>query len=162
MTVRFSHFLVAALLLVPSASAADRKMCTASARDCEQAIRQLSSGRRYLGAEITELNPGIYIKTVIDGGPAARDGLKPGDRLMAVNGRRTDEADIKDFKQILYSAKETGVLWIIVKRQGVLKKIDVRLEPYSKAQIDKMVAQHLLQQHALPSTVTATATAPQP
>lgn len=133
-------------------------MCTASARDCEQAIRQLSSGRRYLGAQIEELNPGIIIKAVNDDGPAVHSGLLPGDRLMSVNGHSTIEADIKDFKQILYSAKETGVLWIIVKRQGILKKIDVRLAPYSKAQIDKMVAQHLAQEHAM----AATTTAPQP
>jgi predicted metalloprotease with PDZ domain len=160
MTVRLSHFLVAALLLVPSAYAEDRKMCTSSPRECEQAIRQLSSGRRYLGAMIEELNPGIIIKAVLDDGPAARADLKPGDRLIAVNGRSTAEGNIKDFKQILYTAKETGVLWIIIKRQGVLKKIDVRLEPYSKAQIDKMVAQHLAQAHGIP-TVTATSTAPQ-
>lgn len=159
MTVRLSHFLIAALLLVPAAYAADaRKMCTASAHDCEQAIRQLSSGRRYLGAEITELNPGIIIKTILDDGPAWRADLKPGDRVMAVNGHSTVEADIKDFKQILYSAKQTGVLWIIVKRSGVLRKVDVRLEPYSKVQIDKMVAQHLAQAHAL---VTPPSTAPQ-
>jgi len=133
-------------------------MCTASARDCEQAIRQLSSGRRYLGAQIEELNPGIIVKAVNDDGPAVHAGLLPGDRLMSVNGHSTIEADIKDFKQILYGAKETGVLWIIVKRQGILKKIDVRLAPYSKAQIDKMVAQHLAQEHAM----AATATAPQP
>ena len=86
-------------------------MCTAPASECEKAIRQLSSGRRYLGAEIKELEPGIIIKAVIDDGPAARADLRPGDRLMSVNGRSTREADIKDFKQILYSAKATGVLW---------------------------------------------------
>lgn len=133
-------------------------MCTASAHDCELAIRQLSSGRRYLGAEITELNPGIVIKAILDDGPAYRADLKPGDRLMAVNGHSTVEADIKDFKQILYSAKQTGVLWIIVKRSGVLRKVDVRLEPYTKAQIDKMVAQHLAQAHAM---VTPPPAAPQ-
>lgn len=148
--------LFAALLFVPAAYAGDRKMCSSSAHECEQAIRQLSSGRRYLGAEIKELNPGIFIKAVNDDGPAARADLQPGDRLMAVNGRSTVEADIKDFKQILYSAKATGVLWIIVQRQGVLKKVDVRLAPYSKAQIDKMVAQHLAQAHAV------AATSPQP
>jgi len=127
-------------------------MCTSSARECEQAIRQLSSGRRYLGAAIQELNPGIIIKAVNDEGPAARADLRAGDRLMAINGHSTVEADIKDFKQILYTAKTTGVLWIIVQRQGVLKKVDVRLEPYSKAQIDKMVAQHLAQSHSLATT----------
>ncbi len=152
MTVRLSHLLFAALLLVTPVHADDRKMCSSSARECERAIRQLSSGRRYLGAEITELNPGIFIKTVIDDGPAARADLHPGDRVMAVNGRSMVEADIKDFKQILYSAKATGVLWIIVQRQGVLKKVDVRLAPYTKAQIDKMVAQHLAQAHAIATT----------
>jgi len=127
-------------------------MCTASARECEQAIRQLSSGRRYLGAEIKELNPGIIIKAIKDDGPAARSDLRPGDRLMSVNGHNTVEADIKDFKQILYSARATGILWIIVQRQGILKKIDVRLEPYTKAQIDKMVAQHLALEHAVAAT----------
>ena len=152
MTVRLSHLLFAALLFVPSIHADERKMCSSSARECERAIRQLSSGRRYLGAEIKELNPGIFIKTVIDDGPAARADLRPGDRVMAVNGRTMVEADIKDFKQVLYSAKATGVLWIIVQRQGVLKKLDVRLAPYTKAQIDKMVAQHLAQAHAIATT----------
>jgi predicted metalloprotease with PDZ domain len=158
MIVRLSHLSLAALLFISAAHAEDRKMCTAPASECEKAIRQLSSGRRYLGAEIKELEPGIIIKAIIDDGPASRADLKPGDRLMSVNGHSTVEASIKDFKQILYSAKATGVLWVIVLRQGVLKKVDVRLEPYTKAQIDKMVAQHLAQAHGINST---TAAAPQ-
>jgi len=158
MIVRLSHLLLAALVFLPAAHAEERKMCTAPASECEKAIRQLSSGRRYLGAKIKELEPGIIIETVIDDGPAARADLKPGDRLMSVNGHPTVEANIQDFKQILYSAKATGVLWVIVLRQGALKKIDVRLEPYTKAQIDKMVAQHLAQAHGIPN---ATAAAPQ-
>jgi len=160
MTVRLSHFLVAALLLVTAAHADDKKLCTSSPRECEQAIRQLSSGRRYLGAMIEELNPGIAVKAVIEDGPAWRSDLRPGDRIMAVNGHSTVEGNIKDFKQILYTAKQTGVLWIIIKRSGVLRKVDVQLAPFSKAQIDKMVAQHLLVGHGIPD-VTATSTAPQ-
>src|SRR4051795_12238724 len=158
MIVRLSHLLLAALVFLPAAHAEERTMCTAPASECEKAIRQLSSGRRYLGAEIKELVPGIIIKTVIDDTPAARADLRAGDRLMSVNGHSTLEANIKDFKQILYGAKATGVLWVIVLRQGILKKIDVRLEPYTKAQIDKMVAQHLAQAHGIPNS---TAAAPQ-
>ena len=157
MNVRLSHLLIAALLFGPAAFAEDGKMCSASARECEEAIRQLSSGRRYLGARIQELNPGIVIKAVNDDGPAARADLQPGDRLMAINGHSTREARIKDFKQILYDAKATGVLWIIIQRHGILKKVDVRLEPYTKAQIDKMVAQHLAQSHAIATTTSSTA-----
>jgi predicted metalloprotease with PDZ domain len=155
MIVRFSHLLLAALLFISTAHAEDRKMCTAPASECEKAIRELSSGRRYLGVKIKELEPGIIVETVIDEGPAARADLRVGDRLMSVNGHPTVKAGIKDFKQILYSAKETGVLWIIVLRQGILKKVDVRLEPYTKAQIDKMVAQHLAQAHGISSTNAA-------
>lgn len=158
MIVRLSRLSLAALLFISAAHADDRKMCTAPASECEKAIRQLSSGRRYLGAEIKELEPGIIIKAVIEDGPAARADLRPGDRLMSVNGHSTIEANIKDFKQILYSAKATGVLWVMVLRQGAYKKIDVRLEPYTKAQIDRMVAQHLFQGHGI---TNATAAAPQ-
>ena len=158
MIVRLSRLLLASLLFVSAAHADERKMCTAPASECEKAIRQLSSGRRFLGAKIKELEPGIIIETVIDDGPAARADLRPGDRLMSVNGHPTRDANIQDFKQILYSAKATGVLWVIVLRQGALKKVDVRLEPYTKAQIDKMVAQHLAQAHGIPN---ATAAAPQ-
>jgi predicted metalloprotease with PDZ domain len=158
MIVRLSRLLLSVLLFASAAHADERRICTAPASECEKTIRQLSSGRRYLGAEIKELVPGIIIKTVIDNSPAWRADLRPGDRLMSVNGHPTVEANIKDFKQILYSAKATGVLWVIVLRQGILKKVDVRLEPYTMAQIDKMVAQHLAQAHGIPN---ATAAAPQ-
>jgi predicted metalloprotease with PDZ domain len=152
MNLRLSHFLIAALLAAPAAFAEDGKMCSSSARECEQAIRQLSSGRRYLGAQISELKPGIIVKAVNDDGPAIHADLRAGDRLMALNGHDMRQANNKDVKQILFDARETGVLWIIVQRQGILKKIDVRLEPYTKAQIDKMVAQHLAQFHAIAAT----------
>lgn len=161
MNLRLSHLLIAALAFVPAAFADDGKMCSASARECEEAIRQLSSGRRYLGALITQLAPGISVKAINEDGPAARADLEVGDRLMAINGHNTREASIKDFKQILYDARATGVLWIIVQRHGMLKRVEVRLEPYTKAQIDKMVAQHLAQSHATPTTSAATSTAPQ-
>jgi predicted metalloprotease with PDZ domain len=157
MIVRLSHLFLASLLFVSAAHADEQKMCTAPASECEKAIRQLSGGRRYLGAKIKELEPGIVIETVIDDGPAARADLRAGDRLMSVNGHPTVEANIKEFKQILYTAKATGVLWVIVLRQGILKKVDVRLEPYTKAQIDKMVAQHLAQAHGISSTSASTA-----
>ena len=68
---------------------------------------------------------------------------------MAVNGKETREATIQDFKRILADAKDTGRLWIIVQREGILKKIELRMEPYTKTQIDKIVAQHLAEAHAM-------------
>ncbi len=109
------------------------------------------TGKRYLGVKIEEANPGLFIKVVVPDSPAERADLRENDRLIAVNGHYTTTATIRDFKQIMEGARS---LFIIVQRRGVYKKIDVRLEPYSEAQIEKIVAQHLAQSH----TATAAAT----
>lgn len=151
------RFAVLAVAFGASAFAADEgRKCSASARECEQAIRQMLSGRRYLGAQLEETNPGLVVKAVMPDGPADHADLKVGDRLMAVNGHPAAKATISDFKKILNDAKGTGRLMVIVQRHGMVKRIDIWLEPFSKAQIDKIVAQHLAQAH------TSTATAPQP
>jgi predicted metalloprotease with PDZ domain len=146
---RYLIIAVATVLVVVAVRADERKKCIASARECERAIREMLSGRRYLGAQLVELSPGLAVKSVVEDGPADRWDLRVGDRLMAVNGKETRDATIKDFKQILGDARETGRLWIIVQRHGILKRIEIRMEPYSKAQIDKIVAQHLLASHSL-------------
>jgi len=146
-----TYQVVAALvsLAVATAHAEDKRKCTTPPAECERLIRQMLSGRRYLGVQLVELNPGLSVKSVVEDGPADRSDLRAGDRFMAVNGKSTRDATIKDFKQILGDAKETGRLWIIVQRGGILKKIDVRMEPYTKAQIDKIVAQHLAEAHGI-------------
>lgn len=145
--VRVTAALVSLLAVV--AYGQEKRKCTTPPAECERLIRQMLSGRRYLGVQLVELNPGLGIKSVVEDGPAERADLRAGDRLMAVNGKSTKEATINDFKQIMGEAKETGRLWIIVQRHGILKKIDVRMEPYTKSQIDKIVAQHLAEAHAM-------------
>jgi len=134
-------------LLAVSAQAQEKRKCTTPPAECERIIRQMLSGRRYLGVQLQELNPGLSVKSVVEDSPADRYDLRAGDRLMAVNGKSTRDATIQDFKQILAQAKETGRLWIIVQRGGILKKIELRMEPYTKAQIDKIVAQHMAEAH---------------
>jgi len=136
-------------LAVVAAHAEDKKKCTAQPAECERVIRQMLSGRRYLGVQLVELNPGLAIKSIVEDGPADRADLRAGDRLMAVNGKSTRDATINDFKQILAEASKTGRLWIIVQRHGILKPVDARMEPYTKAQIDKIVAQHLAEAHGI-------------
>ena len=146
-----SRLLNIALVTVLSAVAlyADEpKHCNAPARECEQQIRQMLSGRRYLGLSFVELKPGIVIKSIVPDGPASRADLKEGDRIMAVNGRPMTTATARDFKQVLADARETGTLWIIIQRRGALRHVEVRMEPYSKAQIDKIIAAHLAQSHS--------------
>lgn len=112
------------------------------------------TGRLYLGIEVEEKAFGLTVKTVVPESPAWRGGFEVGDRLMSINGSVTSQASIKEFKQVITQLLEkpkVGRLSFIVQRQGILKKLDARPEPYSRVQIDKIVAQHLLEAH----TVTA-------
>ena len=153
MRIRAVRFALLALFALPAmVRADDSKMCSASAHDCEQAIRAMLSGRRYLGIKLQELNPGLLVLMVTPESPAERGDLRAGDRLVVVNGHSTTNASIKDFKQILSDGRDTGRLWVIINRRGIFKKLDLKLEPYSKAQIDKIVAQHLAQSHAIAAT----------
>jgi predicted metalloprotease with PDZ domain len=144
--VRISRLLFVASLAAASLFA-DEPKCNGVARDCDQQIRHMLSGRRYLGATIEDRNPGLVVKAVHENGPAARNGLKPGDRLIALNGKSLTQATAREFKQILADARETGRLFMIVSRRNAYVHLEMRLEPYTKEQIAKIVAAHLSQSH---------------
>jgi C-terminal processing protease CtpA/Prc len=141
--------LLSILLLTPALPADEGKKCTAEPRECEKSIRQMLTGRRFLGITLMELQPGLQINTVIPDSPAERADLRPGDRIMAVNGTDLSAAGIQEFKQVLSQAKgnAAGRLWIIIQRRKTQSKIETRLEPYTADQIDKIVATHLSQFH---------------
>lgn len=130
------------------AFAGDQK-CNGSARECDQQIRQFLSGNRFLGATIGERNSGLglYITAVTPDGPAERAGLLVGDRLIACNNRSLTKASPREFKQILADARQSGRLLMIIGRRGSYKRIEARLEPYTKEQIDKIISAHLNQTH---------------
>ena len=131
---------------------AQEPKCHVPAQECERQIRQMLSGRRYLGIDIVELKPGLVIKAVKPESPADRADFKEGDRIVAVNGKSMEKATAKVFKEALAEARQTGRLWIIVLRRGAYKKIEARLEPYPEEYIDKVISGHIAQAH---TTATA-------
>lgn len=145
----FKTILVAILVAGATLYGQTEPKCNATARECDQQIRQMLSGRRFLGATIEELKPGpgLVIKAIKEDGPAARADLRVGDRLIAVNGRSLTQATTQDFKQILAEARSTGKLRMIVWRAGTYKTVEARLEPYTKEQIDKIISAHINQSH---------------
>jgi predicted metalloprotease with PDZ domain len=144
-----SRIFIAALLAtgLALASFADEQKCHGTAKECDQKIRHFLSGRRFLGATIKDRNPGLYIESVTPNGPAEGAGLQKGDRLIACNSKPLTHASTRDFKQILADARENGYLTMIVFRRGGYKRINTRLEPYTKEQIDQIVSGHLSQSH---------------
>lgn len=126
---------------------ADEQKCHSSANECERQIRQMLSGRRYLGIDIVDMKPGLVIKLVRPDSPAARAELKAGDRLVAVNGRSTVKVSPSEFKAMLADARPTGTLWLIVQRGGAFRRVQTRLEPYPPEYVDKVVAAHTSSSH---------------
>jgi putative serine protease PepD len=53
----------------------------------------VNSHRAYLGIRIGQTSAGVYVGGVTAGGPAARAGVRVGDVIAAVDGRRTADAD---------------------------------------------------------------------
>ena len=139
---------VAALLVAAAGVYADDPKCSASAHECEERIRQMLSGRRFLGVTIEEQRPGgLVIKAITTKSPADRYGLREGDRLIALNGRSLTQASASEFKRILAGARADGKLWLIIWRRGAYRRIDAQLEPYTKEQMDKIIAAHLAESH---------------
>jgi predicted metalloprotease with PDZ domain len=126
---------------------ADEPRCTQTLRECDHQIRQMLSGCRFLGVTVEERSPGLVITKVVPEGPAARGGLRVGDRLIAMNGKSLANASPREFKQILADARSTCRLWMIISRSGAYQHVEARLEPYSKQQIEKIIAAHRSQSH---------------
>ena len=153
MVHRFSRLAVAGLIAAAASLYADDPKCNVAARECDQQIRTMLSGRRYHGATVEERKPGLVVKGVTEKSPAWKAGLRVGDRLIAVNGKSVTQASARDFKQLVATARDTGRLGIIIWRGGSYSKVELRLEPYTKEQMDKIIAGHLATSHA--STTTA-------
>ncbi|MEO8380844.1 MAG: PDZ domain-containing protein [Acidobacteriota bacterium] len=150
MNASITRIFIAALLATGIAVAAvadDEPKCHGTARECDQQIRHFLGGRRFLGATIKDRNPGLMIESVTPDGPAEAAGLKKGDRLIACNNKSLTTASSREFKQLLADARANGMLYMIVWRRGAYKVIKARLEPYSKEQVDKIIAGHLAESH---------------
>ena len=140
---RLPRLALAGLLAAAVSASADDPKCNVAVRECDQQIRNMLGGKRYHGAQVDEKKPGLVVKSVDEKSPAWRAGLQPGDRLIAVNGKSLTQATKREFKQLVADARDTGRLGLIIWRSGGYRKIEIRLEPYSKEQMDKVIAGHL-------------------
>lgn len=129
--------------------AGENERCPATANECERQIRQILVGKRYLGLHVIEVaGLGLTIKSVVPGSPAEKAGFTEGDRIIAVNERWTTDATPVIFKQMIADTREDGRIRILILRGGVHRRIEARMSPYSKTQIDKIVASHMARSHS--------------
>lgn len=154
MTERFTSLrqlvaIVALILSTTSAVAGPEELvrCNASARECEQQIREMLAGKTYLGIKLGESRWGVVVTAVVPESPAALAGLRAGDRIYAINGEDSSKSDVAEFKRMLGRAKNTGRISFGVVRAGNVIRVNTRLERMSREQVDKVVATHLRSAH---------------
>ena len=85
----------------------------------------------YLGATVTDGDPGCRVSMVDPGGPASGAGLKPGDLIL-----RVDEREIPvpaSFRRWLAESTPGETLTLEVKRGGKVFLLEVKLQPPQRA-----------------------------
>ena len=70
--------------------------------------------------------PGVYISQVEDGSAAADAGLKPGDRIVSVDGK--DITAAQDVVNIKDSHKVGDVLTMVIERDGANQTVSITLK----------------------------------
>ncbi|HVK16320.1 MAG TPA: PDZ domain-containing protein [Fimbriiglobus sp.] len=92
-------------------------------------------GRGFLGAETEDRKDGVYVKSVLADGPAAKAGIKAGDKFLAIRlgiggmqkARRIDIDTPRDLARALAEAKSGDELRIEVRRGEVIETTAVTL-----------------------------------
>ncbi|HVT02762.1 MAG TPA: PDZ domain-containing protein [Thermoanaerobaculia bacterium] len=137
--------ILALTVLVAGGLAAQETKCKESAHECEKKIREILSGRRFLGVTF---NPGnLVIKAIIPESPAEKAGLRPGDVVMGLNGHDLVGRDGTVFKTFLHESKDGQRVAILIRRDGTYKNLSTQLTAMSEKQIERVVAGHLKEAH---------------
>jgi putative serine protease PepD len=103
----------------------------------KQAIPRLERGetirRAYLGVSTTSTSngSGAQIAAVVGGGPAAKAGLRAGDRITAVAGAKVRTAD--DVAERIAGRKPGDVVEVVVQRAGDQRTVKVELGTQPKS-----------------------------
>ena len=146
--LRRSLLSVLFLAIVSQLIAGQQGQCSIDRKECERRIREMLSGRKYLGVQIEAKKGSLVIKSVVPDSPASRAGLWPGDRILLLNGFDLTDSTVQRFKEVLGSARHSGRALMVVAREGRLQRVDAKLMEMSRGQIDKVVAAHLKEAHS--------------
>jgi hypothetical protein len=81
--------------------------------------------RPFLGVELAEDDKGVTVRSVLEGGPAAAGGLKPGDRISRFNDHTVRERD--DLNRYLGHLEAGKAVSVVVERGGKIRELTVRI-----------------------------------
>jgi hypothetical protein len=81
--------------------------------------------RAFLGVELGQDDKGVFVKSVLEKGPAASGGLKADDRILEFDGRRVIDRD--DMQRYLSKRRPGDSVEVTVQRKGNAEDLKVRV-----------------------------------
>ncbi|HXI14025.1 MAG TPA: PDZ domain-containing protein [Thermoanaerobaculia bacterium] len=146
-TTRLTALLMALMINGAAVSAGEPKRCSADAKACERAIREMLVGQKYLGVELINSPQGVTVKSVMPDSPAQSARLRAGDIVLVLEGHDLSSLQVREIKKYIEEAKKRGKVMMITRRNGTLTRTDIRFAVMQKKHIDKIVAAHMKESH---------------
>jgi len=78
-------------------------------------------------------SPGIYVMRVEPGSNAERGGIKPGDRIVSLNGREIMEAS--QISEVLQNIKVGDALTLVYEREGIRNTASIVMQETIPAEL---------------------------
>jgi carboxyl-terminal processing protease len=89
------------------------------------AERLRRAGRAGVGLDVAPGGGGFVVSGVQAGGPAAQGGIRPGERILAVDGQSTQGADLADVNTLLAGPENTMASIALRGHDGKVREVDI-------------------------------------
>jgi carboxyl-terminal processing protease len=89
------------------------------------AERLRRAGRAGVGLDVATGGGGFVVSGVQAGGPAAQGGIRPGERILAVDGQSTQGADLADVNTLLAGPENTMASIALRGHDGKVREVDI-------------------------------------
>ena len=136
-----------ALAATPPLAAGDHpKKCTMPLQDCLDRMSATLKTTGWVGIEFDDANVsdgGYKIYKVIEGSPAQKAGLQPGDILYALNGVRLAKENDAALAKARKEWKPGQSVTYTIKREGVDREITLTLAPMPADVMARWIGEHM-------------------
>ena len=112
-----------------AAGALDKQTSVIWPREFEQYMKSSGRGYRGIGVQINEDFKGNIVLRPANGGPAKRSGVRDGDILLEVDGRRIGEVGARGLAEVIDQEDRKQVDLLVRHEDGTKESIMVRLGP---------------------------------
>jgi predicted metalloprotease with PDZ domain len=136
----------AVIATIPAVAGDSSKKCPMPLQECLDRMSEALKATGWVGIEYddeTVSDGGYKIYKVIDGSPAQKAGLQPGDVLYALNGVRLAKENKAALAKVRKDWKPGQSVTYTIKREGVDREIKLTLAPMPADVMARWIGEHI-------------------